>query len=156
MRHWVVESGDSPGGSLIYRRTVDMQSTTETLEMPDWFQHPLNIGKPNIVDEQFANYGDCIAFERGPPFFALPVVAQFRHSTRVHVTIDGLSECQIAHLLGDQCRSGLPLFRDRVSPFSDIISYRPRFLVCLSERHGWITTQSNVSPLCSKFYPQNP
>ena len=39
MRHWVVESGDSPGGSLIYRRTVDMQSTTETLEMPDWFQH---------------------------------------------------------------------------------------------------------------------
>ena len=37
LRHWCVET-DSPGGSLIYRRTIDMTSTSGTLEMPDWFQ----------------------------------------------------------------------------------------------------------------------
>lgn len=39
MRHWCLETADSPGGSLIYRRTIDMTSTNETLQLPDWFSH---------------------------------------------------------------------------------------------------------------------
>jgi len=38
LRHWCYE-GDSPGGSLIYRRTVTMDSSHATLTMPDWFEH---------------------------------------------------------------------------------------------------------------------
>ena len=39
MRHWVIETADSPAGSLLYRRTIDMTSTNETLQMPDWFSY---------------------------------------------------------------------------------------------------------------------
>ena len=39
LRHWCVESGDSPGGMLMYRRTVETTSTSASIEMPNWFQH---------------------------------------------------------------------------------------------------------------------
>jgi len=38
LRHWCVES-DTPGGMVMYRKTIDMTSTTATFEMPDWFEH---------------------------------------------------------------------------------------------------------------------
>jgi hypothetical protein len=39
LRHWCVETADAPGGLVMYRRTIDMTSTTATFEMPDWFSH---------------------------------------------------------------------------------------------------------------------
>ena len=39
LRHWCVETADCPGGLVMYRRTIDMTSTTETIQMPDWFSH---------------------------------------------------------------------------------------------------------------------
>jgi hypothetical protein len=39
LRHWCVETADCPGGLLMYRRTIDMTSTTATFDMPDWFSH---------------------------------------------------------------------------------------------------------------------
>ena len=39
LRHWCIETADAPGGLLLYRRTVEMTSTTETIEMPSWFSH---------------------------------------------------------------------------------------------------------------------
>jgi len=38
LRHWCIES-DVPGGMVMYRRTIDMTSTMETIEMPSWFSH---------------------------------------------------------------------------------------------------------------------
>ena len=38
LRHFCTESDDI-GGSVQYRRTIDMTSTAQTLEMPSWFQH---------------------------------------------------------------------------------------------------------------------
>ena len=39
LRHWAVESSDSPGGMVLYRRTLDMTASTATLELPSYFQH---------------------------------------------------------------------------------------------------------------------
>jgi hypothetical protein len=39
LRHWCVETADSPGGLVMYRRTIDMTSVTATFDMPDWFKH---------------------------------------------------------------------------------------------------------------------
>ena len=38
LRHFSTESDDI-GGSVQYRRTIDMNITTQTLEMPSWFSH---------------------------------------------------------------------------------------------------------------------
>ena len=38
LRHFCTESDDI-GGSVQYRRTIDMTSTTQALEMPSWFEH---------------------------------------------------------------------------------------------------------------------
>jgi len=60
LRHWCVES-DAPGGLVLYRRTIDMNATTATFEMPDWFTH---LTKDAIVmatpSGHFGSaYGDC-------------------------------------------------------------------------------------------------
>ncbi len=40
LRHWFVESGDSPGGIVMYRSHVTAtKASTITFEMPDWFKH---------------------------------------------------------------------------------------------------------------------
>ncbi len=38
LRHFCVESS-SPGGLLMYRRTVNMDSATDSFKMPSWFKH---------------------------------------------------------------------------------------------------------------------
>jgi len=38
LRHWCVES-DKPGGMVMYTKTVEMNTTSETFNMPDWFKH---------------------------------------------------------------------------------------------------------------------
>jgi hypothetical protein len=37
LRHWCVETADCPGGSVQYRRTIDMTSTTQSFDMDSWF-----------------------------------------------------------------------------------------------------------------------
>ncbi len=39
LRHWCVETSDAAGGVVMYRRTIDMASTTTTFQMPPWFKH---------------------------------------------------------------------------------------------------------------------
>jgi len=38
LRHWCVES-DVAGGMVMYTKSVDMSTTSETFNMPDWFKH---------------------------------------------------------------------------------------------------------------------
>ena len=38
LRHWCIES-DKPGGMVMYTRSVEMSTTSETFNMPDWFKH---------------------------------------------------------------------------------------------------------------------
>ncbi len=57
LRHWCVESADSAGGLLMYRRTMSMESTTATLEMPTWFKH---IAKDVIIQvTPFMHFGSA-------------------------------------------------------------------------------------------------
>ena len=61
LRHWCVES-DAPGGMVMYTKTVDMSTTSETFDMPDWFKY---LTKNVIVFitpfKQFGSgWGECI------------------------------------------------------------------------------------------------
>jgi len=61
LRHWCVES-DTPGGMVMYTKTVDMSTTSETFDMPDWFKY---LTKNVIVFitpfKQFGSgWGECI------------------------------------------------------------------------------------------------
>ena len=38
LKHWCIE-GDTPGGGLMYRKTIEMEASTQTFQMPDWFTH---------------------------------------------------------------------------------------------------------------------
>jgi hypothetical protein len=38
LRHWCQET-DTPGGSVQYRRTIDMTSSSMSFDMPDWFSY---------------------------------------------------------------------------------------------------------------------
>ena len=38
LRHWCIES-DKPGGTVMYAKNVEMNTTSETFNMPDWFKH---------------------------------------------------------------------------------------------------------------------
>ena len=38
LRHWCIES-DKPGGTVMYTKSVEMNTTSETFNMPDWFKH---------------------------------------------------------------------------------------------------------------------
>ena len=38
LRHWCIESS-LPGGMVMYTKSVDMSTTSETFSMPDWFKH---------------------------------------------------------------------------------------------------------------------
>ena len=38
LRHWCIETADSPGGMVMCPGTVEMTTLTTTVEMPDWFQ----------------------------------------------------------------------------------------------------------------------
>ena len=57
LRHWCVETADYPGGSVMYRRTVDMTSTTQSYDMPDWFQHLVK--EPIVMVTPFKHFGSA-------------------------------------------------------------------------------------------------
>ena len=38
LRHWCIES-DTPGGMVMYTKTVEISTTSEKFMMPDWFKH---------------------------------------------------------------------------------------------------------------------
>ena len=49
-KNWCIETADAPGRLDLYRRTIDLTSTTATLEMPDWF--------PDLVKDVMVQ-GEC-------------------------------------------------------------------------------------------------
>ena len=64
LRHWCIES-DTPGGMVMYTKTVDMSTTSETFSMPDWFKY---LTKDVIVFvtpfKHFGSgWGECVANE---------------------------------------------------------------------------------------------
>ena len=61
LRHWCVES-DVVGGMVMYTRAIDMNTTSDTFDMPDWFKY---LTKNVIVFitpfKQFGSgWGECI------------------------------------------------------------------------------------------------
>jgi len=61
LRHWSVETADCPGGLVMYRRTVEMTSTTATLQMPDWFSHLVKDVTVHVTPFQHfgSAWGEC-------------------------------------------------------------------------------------------------
>ena len=40
LRHWCIESSDSPGGMVLYRRQITAtKASIINIQMPDWFKH---------------------------------------------------------------------------------------------------------------------
>ena len=56
LRHYCTESDDI-GGSVQYRRTIDMAATTQTLEMPSWFEHLVK--DPIVMVTPFQHFGSA-------------------------------------------------------------------------------------------------
>jgi hypothetical protein len=61
LRHWCIES-DKPGGMVMYTKIIEMDTTSETLSLPDWFKHLTKDAMVFVTPfKHFGNgWGECV------------------------------------------------------------------------------------------------